>query len=766
MRTRTAVVAGVAVAAAVAAAAVAAAMYGSTGGEPVQEDMVADTGMAGDAADTGMAGDAADTGMAGDAADTGMAGDAADTGMAGTGDADRLVVLASFYPVYESAKAVGGDRADVSVLVPGGVEPHDWEPSFGDIQRMQAADVVVVNGIGFESWLEDFEAVNSEALVVDASEGIEGIMRFDKDDDHGDEDDHAREEDDHGDHGDEDDHAREEDDHGDEDDHAREEDDHGDEDDHDDHGHAELTHDPHVWLNPVMAKQQVMNIADGLSQKDPQNADYYRSNAAAYAAELDALDRDIREGLAGCATDFITFHSAFSYFAAEYGLVPHPVVDSIDPHGAPTAKRIGELVDLAGDLGMSVVFFEEGWDDRTARTIASELGADGSVMPISTLELAPAGGPSYTEKMRSNLDRLTAALCTGGEPAQGDAAADTGMAGTGDADRLVVLASFYPVYESAKAVGGDRADVSVLVPGGVEPHDWEPSFGDIQRMQAADVVVVNGIGFESWLEDFEAVNSEALVVDASEGIEGIMRFDKDDDHGDEDDHAREEDDHGDEDDHDDHAREEDDHDDHGDEDDHAREEDDHGDEDDHDDHGHADHGHAELTHDPHVWLNPVMAKQQVMNIADGLSQKDPQNADYYRSNAAAYAAELDALDRDIREGLAGCATDFITFHSAFSYFAAEYGLVPHPVVDSIDPHGAPTAKRIGELVDLAGDLGMSVVFFEEGWDDRTARTIASELGADGSVMPISTLELAPAGGPSYTEKMRSNLDSLTAALCR
>ena len=159
-----------------------------------------------------------------------------------------------------------------------------------------------------------------------------------------------------------------------------------------------------------------------------------------------------------------------------------------------------------------------------------------------------------------------------------------------------------------------------------------------------------------------------------------------------------------------------------------------------------------------------MVKQQVMNIADGLSERDPPNADYYRSNAAAYAAELDALDRDIREGLAGCATNFITFHSAFAYFSAEYGLVQHPVVDSIDPHGAPTAQRIKELVDLAGPLGMDVVFFEEGWDDRTARTIAAELG-DASIMPLSTLELVSVGGPSYTEKMRSNLDSLRAALC-
>ena len=161
-----------------------------------------------------------------------------------------------------------------------------------------------------------------------------------------------------------------------------------------------------------------------------------------------------------------------------------------------------------------------------------------------------------------------------------------------------------------------------------------------------------------------------------------------------------------------------------------------------------------------------MVKQQAMNIADGLSQADPQNEDYYRSNAAAYAAELDGLDRDIREGLAGCSTNFITYHNAFSYFAAEYGLVQHAALESLDPHGSPTAQRIKELVDAAGPLGMNTVFYEEGADDRTARTIASEIGSDGSILPLSTLELAPPGGPSYIEKMRSNLDSFEAALCQ
>ena len=161
-----------------------------------------------------------------------------------------------------------------------------------------------------------------------------------------------------------------------------------------------------------MAGQQAMNVADGLSQVDPQNEDRYRSNAAAFVAEIDALDAEIRSTLAGCGTDFVTYHDAFAYFAAEYGLVQHTATGSLDPHVAPTPQRIRELVDTAKSVGISVVFFEENSADRVARAIAGELGDEVSIMPLSTLELVEPGGPTYTDKIRSNLDAFEAALCS------------------------------------------------------------------------------------------------------------------------------------------------------------------------------------------------------------------------------------------------------------------------------------------------------------------------------------------------------------------
>jgi len=74
----------------------------------------------------------------------------------------KIVALASFYPLYEFTKEVGKDKVDVSLLVPPGIEPHDWEPSIQDLQRIQQADIIIINGIGFENWFEDIEKLNSE----------------------------------------------------------------------------------------------------------------------------------------------------------------------------------------------------------------------------------------------------------------------------------------------------------------------------------------------------------------------------------------------------------------------------------------------------------------------------------------------------------------------------------------------------------------------------------------------------------------------------
>ena len=158
---------------------------------------------------------------------------------------DKPIVISSFYPIYEFTNEVGGTKIDSSLLIPPGAEPHDWEPTIRDVQRLQAADLVVINGIGFETWVEDLEEGEFEGTIVDTSVGIT-IMGGGHEDDHDEEkDDHDDERDEHGDDHDEekDDHDDERDEHG--DDHDEEKDDHDDErDEHgDDHDEEKDDHD-------------------------------------------------------------------------------------------------------------------------------------------------------------------------------------------------------------------------------------------------------------------------------------------------------------------------------------------------------------------------------------------------------------------------------------------------------------------------------------------------------------------------------------------
>ena len=268
----------------------------------------------------------------------------------------KLQVISSFNPLHEFVQNVGQDKVESILLVPVGVEPHDWEPTIKDVQKMQASDLIIINGIGFENWVEKLEENNYPGIIVDTSDGI--LVNESKDDEHEDE-----------------------------------------------HGHE--SGDPHIWLNPVYAKIQVQNIADAFSKYDPQNQQYYQSNAESYIGELNLLDSQIRNDLSDCNTDFIAFHDAFSYFADEYNLHQHTIISSNDPHGEATAKTLENVISTAKELNIKIIFSEETVDTRTSETIAHEIG--GKVLILSPLEVASEG--TYISKMKLNLENLQEALC-------------------------------------------------------------------------------------------------------------------------------------------------------------------------------------------------------------------------------------------------------------------------------------------------------------------------------------------------------------------
>jgi zinc transport system substrate-binding protein len=307
-------------------------------------------------------------------------------------ETEKIRVIASFFPLYDFATNVGGDRAEVSIMVPAGIEPHDWEPTPRDIENAENANMIVYNGAGFESWISDINANFS----VDTSRGIIQSME--------------REHEDH------------------------EEDQVAnmtsitstnataatnatttpiEEIGHEHHEHEEHDIDPHFWLDPVLAQQQVVAIRDGFVQIDPVNSEYYNQNAQRYIAELDSLDSFIRSELSNCTiNDFITFHDAFSYFANRYGLTQHSV-HGLSPQGEVLPQRIQEIKDLATSLDINVIYAEDLIDPRLAEVIAGEI-PNGQVLvlsPIEGLEVEEIEqGLGYIDKMRENIENLKVGL--------------------------------------------------------------------------------------------------------------------------------------------------------------------------------------------------------------------------------------------------------------------------------------------------------------------------------------------------------------------
>ncbi|MFY9300681.1 MAG: zinc ABC transporter substrate-binding protein [Candidatus Nitrosotenuis sp.] len=265
----------------------------------------------------------------------------------------KLRVVASFYPLYEFSKNVGGDKAEISSFVPVGVEPHDWDPSSGDILRLKKADVFVYNGAGFEPFVEQIiESGEYKNLAfVESTKGI-----------------------------------------------ALEQSDSG--------------YDPHVWLDPVLAKRQVETIKAAMIQADPQNSQYYEANAAAYGAKLDELDAKIRSELSGCKKDtFMPFHMAFTYFADRYGLKIF-ALSGVAPNSEATAAKIKEFVDFVKENEIKVIFAEDLIDPRLAEVLADE--ARVQVMILSPVEGLTqedtAAAKTYISKMEENLANLKVAL--------------------------------------------------------------------------------------------------------------------------------------------------------------------------------------------------------------------------------------------------------------------------------------------------------------------------------------------------------------------
>jgi zinc transport system substrate-binding protein len=299
---------------------------------------------------------------------------------------DKFLVYTTFYPLYQFTQGVAGDAADVHILIPTNGDPHSFELGPKTIVDLTKADMLVYNGAGFEPYIDEIMSSSDfdHIVFVDSSEGI--TLMESKAHDHSS----------HGSHSDE------------------KHDDHAKEDGHDEHteGGKDHTYDPHIWLDPILAKSQVMTIADHLKESDPEHAEIYHNNSISYANQLDLLDQEIRSDVSSCAKDtFVPFHNAFSYFAERYDLNTLAVIQEFSPETPVTAKDIEELIHFAEDNDIKYFFTEENRHPRIAERLATELGGDILLFsPLESLSAKDDSDTTYFDKMRENVDNLQIAL--------------------------------------------------------------------------------------------------------------------------------------------------------------------------------------------------------------------------------------------------------------------------------------------------------------------------------------------------------------------
>lgn len=327
----------------------------------------------------------------------------------------------------------------------------------------------------------------------------------------------------------------------------------------------------------------------------------------------------------------------------------------------------------------------------------------------------------------ASFGRALPAYAAGASSSEGDAS----TASTTSTAVLAVYASFYPVYDFVQKIGGDRVEVRCLVPAGTEPHDWEPATTDIRALADADVLVYHGAGMEHWADDVLASlgNDQLVATEASRGIElRELGEGEGDAHG----HAEgEADAHG-----------------------HAGE-------------GAGGDGDADAAGvDPHVWLAPLKAKEELANIRDGLKRADPDGASAYDANYETWAAALDGLDEEYRERLAGVSSrTIVVSHEAYGYLCDAYDLVQEAIA-GIEADGEPDARRMAEIADFARKHDVRVIFSEELVSPKVAQAIATEAGA--RVEQLNPLEGLTdeqlAAGEDYLSVMRDNLAKLVDAL--
>jgi zinc transport system substrate-binding protein len=276
----------------------------------------------------------------------------------------KLKVVATFYPLAFFAQQIGGEEVIVKQLMPDNTEVHNWQPSVTDILTLDEADVIIYNGASLDHWFEDDVIPiidSSNKIIIETTEGIQLLET---------------------------------------------------EQENDDHEHEGL-HDPHTWIGPFIAKQQAQNIYEALTQKDPDNRDYYSERWQNLKIRFEELDNNYMTGLSTKRKEEIfVSHSAFGYLADRYGFKQHGVI-GISADEQPSAQTYANLVEMMQEHETYIVYVDPVYAGESAQTLRNELqrlsGKNVQILKLYFM-LGEIDGLDYFGQQEKNLENLKTGL--------------------------------------------------------------------------------------------------------------------------------------------------------------------------------------------------------------------------------------------------------------------------------------------------------------------------------------------------------------------
>ncbi len=280
--------------------------------------------------------------------------------------AEKLHVVTSIFPLYDFTRQVGGEKVEVKLLLPPGIEAHGFSPTPRDLVTVSQADLFLYTSRFLEPWAEAVVSAmgREQGRVVEVGRKIiaQQVKNHKADRDHS--------------------------------------------------GHGGI--DPHIWLDPLNAVEMVNVISSVLIKMDPDNGDFYRQNSRIYVEKLYEFDRETGKSLRNCRLKTIVSggHFAFGPFAKRYGLKAVSPFKGYSPNGQPSPRAIAALVDSIQNTGSRVIFHEELVQPKIARVIAEETGAKllllHGIHNVSRDELQR--GETWLSLMKKNVENLKQGL--------------------------------------------------------------------------------------------------------------------------------------------------------------------------------------------------------------------------------------------------------------------------------------------------------------------------------------------------------------------